>query len=223
MSSFVISDIHGCRKTFLALLEKINFRKSDRLFLLGDYIDRGPDSKGVIDEILHLYIEGFQVRYLAGNHETMMLEALENPYTESIWLQNGGDATLQSFNAGSIKEISAGYIEFLRSCGDYIAEGHFLLVHAGFNFREDDIFKDLRSMQWIRNYQVDPVKTGYCIVVHGHTPRPLNVIEDQLNHVQLSFEINIDNGCVYKSPPMGNLVALCLEDLSIVVQPNIDF
>jgi len=51
MKKFAISDIHGCAKTFKALLKKINFSKEDELYLLGDYIDRGPDSKGVIDYI----------------------------------------------------------------------------------------------------------------------------------------------------------------------------
>ncbi|MCC6412552.1 MAG: metallophosphoesterase, partial [Saprospiraceae bacterium] len=64
MKKYAISDIHGCNKTFLALLENLDFSKADELYLLGDYVDRGPDSKGVFDTIFRLQSEGYKVQCL---------------------------------------------------------------------------------------------------------------------------------------------------------------
>ena len=74
----VISDIHGCHKTFSALLKKVQLNRNDQLFLLGDYISRGPNSGKVIDIILDLRYHGFDVFALRGNHEQMVLDCLEN-------------------------------------------------------------------------------------------------------------------------------------------------
>jgi len=71
MRQIAISDIHGCARTFQALLDKIQLSTNDQLYLLGDYIDRGPDSKGVIDTILGLINAGYRVQTLMGNHEKM--------------------------------------------------------------------------------------------------------------------------------------------------------
>lgn len=76
---FAIGDIHGCFQPFKHLVEtKINLKPTDKLFLIGDYIDRGPDSKEVIDYIIHLQKNGFDIVPLLGNHEALCLEAYEN-------------------------------------------------------------------------------------------------------------------------------------------------
>ena len=97
-----ISDIHGCCKTFKALLNKIKFNSNDELYLLGDYIDRGPDSKGVIDYIWQLQKEGYQVNCLRGNHEQMMLRAAFVENKLDHWMRNGGETTLFSFGNTSV-------------------------------------------------------------------------------------------------------------------------
>jgi serine/threonine protein phosphatase 1 len=75
---FAISDIHGCYRTFYDLvIRKINLKKSDRLILLGDYIDRGDQSKEVVDFIIDLKEKGFDLTMLKGNHEAMLLRVLE--------------------------------------------------------------------------------------------------------------------------------------------------
>src|SRR5438876_897645 len=105
--NFVISDIHGCLKTFRYLLEDIiHYTKSDTLYLLGDYIDRGPDSKGVIDYILSLKERGYRIYPLKGNHEQLLLDAYEEaPFAEKAWLRNGGENTLKSFGVKNVKSI----------------------------------------------------------------------------------------------------------------------
>ncbi len=88
---FAIGDIHGCRKTFEKLLkDKIQLTKEDEIYCIGDYIDRGDDSKGVIDLIINLRTDGYKIKILRGNHEQMMLEAATDKKALSLWLDNGG-------------------------------------------------------------------------------------------------------------------------------------
>jgi serine/threonine protein phosphatase 1 len=98
--TFVIPDIHGCSLTLWQLLfHKLGLQKSDTLYLLGDYIDRGPDSKGVIDSILELQRDGYDVQAIKGNHEQMLIDFVESGSDEMLeyWLENGGTETLQSY------------------------------------------------------------------------------------------------------------------------------
>lgn len=96
--TFAIGDIHGCSKTFEKLLfEKINIQKTDQIFCIGDYIDRGENSKAAIDLILQLRQEGYSLFTLRGNHEQMLLDCLIDPTAYELWIRNGGDQTLLSF------------------------------------------------------------------------------------------------------------------------------
>ena len=112
---FAIGDIHGCSKTFKKLLlEKIQIRKSDKIYCIGDYVDRGRDSKGVIDFIIELRKKGYHIHTLRGNHEQMMLDAPISKIKMQHWLKNGGYATLKSFHIESLKEIAPKYLSFLK-------------------------------------------------------------------------------------------------------------
>lgn len=128
-----IGDIHGCGEALRVLLETIAPQPEDTLVLLGDYIDRGPDSRGVIEQLLVLK-QRCQVVPLLGNHELMLLDALENPRVLWPWLTYGGEATLASYG-GPLEAIPREHLEFLRRCRTYYeTEGHFF-VHA--NYLED--------------------------------------------------------------------------------------
>lgn len=81
MPQYAITDLHGCARTFRALLDKIRFSKEDELYLLGDYINRGPDSKGVIDHILELRESGHTVHCLRGNHQRRFFSVGQQPQT----------------------------------------------------------------------------------------------------------------------------------------------
>ena len=96
MRIIAISDIHGFNKTFHALLDKVGLTKDDQLFILGDNIDRGPDSKGILDTIIKLQQDGYGIKCILGNHEEMMLKAHYNPSQSDLWLLNGGNTTLKS-------------------------------------------------------------------------------------------------------------------------------
>ena len=76
---FVVADIHGCAATFTELLAQLDVQRCDTLYLRGDYIDRGPHSKGVLDQILALLADGYALCPLRGNHEQLLLDALDNP------------------------------------------------------------------------------------------------------------------------------------------------
>jgi serine/threonine protein phosphatase 1 len=210
---FAISDIHGCRRTFESLLEGIGLTKSDSLFLLGDYIDRGPDSKGVIDAILQLQKDGYSVRCLRGNHEQMMLDARNDRDELRRWLRAGGIETLDSFGVAEIAHIPEEYLHFLENLEYYIEDEGCILVHAGLGFAGPDPLADRESMLWKRSWypDIDKKWLGNRVIVHGHTPQTLSQTQAQLAALSDQQYLNIDNGCVYhdrfQSAEMGNLVA----------------
>ncbi len=223
MSRYAISDIHGCAKTFRFLVEeRLQLKATDQLFLLGDYIDRGPDSKGVIDFILELQAKNFKVTTLMGNHESLLLQAPENPQYLTTWLRNGGQATLQSFKAQDASEIPALYLEFLSKLEYYVELADYLLVHAGFNFKSVNPFTDYESMIWTRHFEVKEKFTLGRRIVHGHTPTMISEIIASISP-RAQAVINIDGGCVYSWPPgLGKLVALNLDTLELTMVDNRD-
>ena len=223
MRRFAISDIHGCCKTFRELVDnQLQIRQEDKLYVLGDYIDRGPDSKGVIDYILELQSEGYQVECLKGNHEEMMVNALEYTNLSSIWMRNGGNTTMDSFGVDRLIDIPQKYWDFISQLKYYIELDDYLLVHAGFNFQSDNMFEDRHAMLWIRRWhdEIDEKVLNGKTIVHGHTP--ISTLEIR----QMASEgkaVDIDAGCVYHPRyPYGYLCALNLDDRSITLVPNIE-
>ena len=216
-NKFAIGDLHGCSKTFRKLVtEVIQLRKKDELYCLGDYVDRGPDSKGVIDFILELREQGYQVYTLRGNHDQMMMDSGSNRENFNHWVQNGGSATLKSFGIESYNELDSKYKTFFYETQYYFETGNYILVHAGLNFK-DDPFQDTHAMMWIRGFRVDENKLAGRIIVHGHTPIPWEVIRKQAGQ----NVIDIDGGCVYPQlTGMGHLVALNLSSGEFIAEKN---
>src|SRR5450759_2236851 len=131
---FAISDIHGCFKPFYELVvNTVKLKKSDQLILLGDYIDRGDQSKEVIDFITELYEKGFNITALTGNHEVMLSDAYQDPDMLPLWLMNSGMSTLSSFGIQDIREIDNHYLDFFTNLEYYKTFGNFIFVHAGFD------------------------------------------------------------------------------------------
>lgn len=220
--AFAISDIHGCIQTFRALVEVIQLKREDTLYLLGDYIDRGPDSKGVIDFILYLKQEGFHVITLRGNHEQMLLDALSNPLALERFLVNGGDKTMASFGISRPVHLDVSYLSFFNSLEYHSTFKNIILVHAGLNGEISDPLEDKEAMLWIRRFKIKP--SFNKIVVHGHTPVALESITDMIENREKGLHIDIDNGCVYGVNQFyGNLCCLDLNTFQLYKQPNIDF
>jgi serine/threonine protein phosphatase 1 len=214
---FAIGDIHGCYKTFKKLLlDKIKIIKSDTIYCVGDYIDRGEDSKGVIDFILDLRSQEYKIHTLRGNHEQMLLDSISDEFETDTWLRNGGSDTLRSFGIQSLHELQATYLFFFKETKYYFKIKDYIIVHAGLNFNRENILADKSAMLWARYF--DPMQPALKdqVLIHGHTPKPLDYILNQKGNC-----LDIDGGCVYtKIKNLGKLVAYDLNEKKYIVQDN---
>jgi serine/threonine protein phosphatase 1 len=217
---FAISDIHGCFDTFHSLvINHIGLTKSDRLILLGDYIDRGEKSKEVIDFIIDLMNTGFDITPLSGNHEAMLLDALSNRDMLPLWLLNDGMATMNSFGTNDINYIKKEYIDFFLKLNYYEKEGNFLFVHAGFNDFAADPYSDKHGMIWeCRTFYNNP-ELRTKTIIHGHRPKRPEIIEKLIS--ENSKVIPIDTGCVYVNEQgYGYLSALDVGAMKLISVEN---
>lgn len=217
-----ISDIHGCARTFKNLIfEVLAISTKDTLYLLGDYINKGPDSKGVFDIIWELEKSGFSVSCLRGNHEQYLVNALADAGQESYFLARGGIETLQSFGGSGIRELPEKYLNFIINLPFYIHLDNYLLVHAGLNFESPDPYTDYDAMLNIRAMHVDTGLTGGRDIIHGHVPTTITEINASL--AWTNHHISIDGGCVYKHiPGLSHLIALDIDSKKLYIQKNID-
>jgi len=208
VKSYVIGDIHGCLDELAYLLEALPLEPADRLIFLGDYVDRGPDPKGVISHLIQWQKEGEQeLTFLKGNHESMFLSylGLSGKYGE-MFLLNGGGTTLASYgipsNMTSPEEfrscIPQSHVEFLNGLRNYCLMEPFLCVHAGIHPLKPLKEQSEREFLWIRDeFIFSPHPLPYTILF-GHTPQK-EVFFD------LPYKIGLDTGLVY-----GNQLS-CLE------------
>ena len=130
---YAIGDVHGCNSLLIKLLTAINPQTDDRLIFLGDVIDRGEDSKGVLDTIMH-YQSICHVILIQGNHEEMMLGAIHDKEYLKYWLKFGSIETLQSFGVTAdlqgLKQIPFTYFKLLKSAIPYYETQNFIFTHA---------------------------------------------------------------------------------------------
>jgi serine/threonine protein phosphatase 1 len=217
LRKFAISDLHGCRLTFEALINKIGLTPDDELYLLGDYIDRGPDSKGVIDFIWHLQDSGYPVYCLRGNHEQMLLDICNDLPS---FYGRGEHHMLASFGVTHAKNIPPKYLEWVDQLDYYFEVDNYLLVHAGFNFKISNPLSDKHAMLWIRNWRADIDRQWLNgrIVVHGHTPITTEAIKRYLQAADTIPDIFIDNGCAFTHDGLGKLCALELTTCTLTFQ-----
>jgi len=204
--TLVIGDIHGCSEALSQLMEKIKpLTKNDTLIFMGDYIDRGPDSKGVIDIVLQLRREHNRVITLMGNHEFMLLGAMKG-YGQNEFLSMGGDATLKSYGIPpeAINDMAAvlprDHLVFLQDLLPYWEDESYIYVHAGL---QPGVHLTQQSPDWLfwsRDEFIDSNFDYGKKVIYGHTP---------FNRPKLDKnKIGIDTGAVY-----GNtLTCLILPD-----------
>jgi serine/threonine protein phosphatase 1 len=171
MRRFVIGDIHGCAKALRSLIETIQPQIDDEIILLGDYIDRGPDSRNVIQQILELR-QRCHVVALRGNHEIMLLGVTLGGLDDTVWLENGGNATVTSYG-GSLAKIPAEHLDFFQKLEPYHETGDSIFVHAGYHPQRDMHAQDSATIYW--NHLPYPLpaphKSGKRVIV-GHTPQP---------------------------------------------------
>lgn len=181
---YAIGDVHGYLAQLAALEAEIvedglGIEGEKWLVTLGDHVDRGPDTAGVIEHIMGPAPAGFRRFSLLGNHEVMMLDFLRNPEAHAYWLEEGGLETLASYGAGTVLTPSAiagaqwipeRHLEFLEALPSYLSLPGWLFVHAGIrpgvplSLQTDD------DLVWIRAPFLTSQLTGGLRVVHGHTP-----------------------------------------------------
>ena len=214
-----IGDIHGCLQTLETLLyDYLKIKDDDQLIFLGDYINRGPDSTGVLDLLVELKNQNPHWVFLRGNHEDLLIGFLtqrSSPYSgkaiEPLFLAN--------LKCSSWDELRTEYLQFIMNTQHFHRTNTHIFVHAGLNFSLDDPFTDLHSMMWIREMPEDPAALKNATLIHGHTPWALKKILGQQDSI-----LNIDGGCVYKGqkPGCGYLVGYIVNDGSLVYCENAD-
>ena len=227
MNIFSIGDIHGCYKELLSLQEKIlkhpNFKKDkDLLLYIGDYIDRGPNPKNVVTQIIKLQKENIKSVFLMGNHEQVMIDFLFNKINNlKYWLTLGADQTFKSYDievAAFIKDgfeddkidklrnaffnkISEEHIYFYKNLKITYTFNDYLFVHGGINPEKSLSQQNKMDFLWSRsNGFFDKNFKFEKIIIHGHTP--------EKKVINFPYRINIDTGCFFS----GQLSCVCLND-----------
>jgi len=195
---FAVGDIHGCLDKLERLMEVIDpVPRSDTLVFLGDYIDRGPDSRGVVDFVLDLRKKHPRTACLMGNHEEMFLDFIRDQGNRELYFFNGGRATLRSYGLdpdGPVREedFPGIHLRFFKALLPYCEWRDFIFVHAGLRPGIPLEKQDLKDLLWIRNTFIFGPLEGEQTVVFGHTPfgRPY----------EASRRIGIDTGAVFGGP-----------------------
>jgi len=215
MRTFAISDIHGNNELFRVALRQIDFKKEDKLFLLGDFIDRGIDSKGVLDTVIQLLENGYHLECLMGNHEKMLLDASLSTDHLHQWLLNGGYATLDSFKVNAVEEIPSRYFSLINSFKYFVEDENFVFVHAALNMKIANPLMDMETILWERNpaRYLDLDWLGNRKLIHGHTPTSQAAILKAIEND--SKTICIDNGSFVNRKNYGTLCVLHLETLEV--------
>jgi serine/threonine protein phosphatase 1 len=198
---FVIGDIHGCLDMLQELIYKIKWDPAhDRLIFIGDYIDRGENSKGVIDFILQLKENSSLIQCLIGNHEQMFLDYLSGVDPQSSLL-NGGFSTLKSYEevrrSHNDPLIPSSHLQFFSTLLPMVELEQYYIVHAGFRPHIKIQDQDLNDMIWIREEFIYSYYDFGKVVIFGHTPLNSPLI--------MKNKIGIDTGAVF-----GNYLT-CIE------------
>lgn len=188
--TIAIGDIHGCSDALSSVLRSIDPKPDDTIICLGDFVDRGADSKGVLNMLIQLAGD-CQLIPILGNHDEMMLLANVSDASYEKWLEIGGITTLDSYGAsGLMSHVPANHIQFLQSCRSWFETDTHFFVHANY---DPCLWLDQQNSQTLRwlslhDYVPGPHLSGKIAVV-GHTPQP-----EVLN---LGHLICLDTGCAF--------------------------
>lgn len=223
MRLYAIGDVHGCTDQLRELHDRIATDLGDRpigdwrIIHLGDYVDRGPDSRGTIDFLIKRQAEDRRILCLRGNHEKMFIEGLAGEglagrRMRELWLRFGGGETLESYGValpdflrsfgaeGSAEAIiPEAHRIFLKNLPDEFRSGDYFFVHAGIDPERALGEQNVEAKLWIRAPFLDSDREFEAVIIHGHTPGPR--VEVRANR------IGIDTGAVLG----GTLSCLVLE------------
>jgi serine/threonine protein phosphatase 1 len=196
--TFAIGDVHGALHKLQNLIARCEAHAEDRprkYVFLGDYIDRGPHSAEVIRLLMELQGRAPDgVITLKGNHESMLLEAIDGALEPEDWLGQGGAATLQSYGAGNAGELPREHLDWLRALPLTHDDGRRFFVHAGVDPRSPLDAQVEEALLWIREPFLSSRRDYGRLIVHGHTPLGGGVPDLQSNR------LNLDTGAVFGGP-----------------------
>ncbi len=170
MRTIVIGDVHGCGKALRTLLEGIQPQADDTLVFLGDYVDRGPESREVIEQIIRLR-QQCNVMPLRGNHEVMLLGIISSGLSPDLWLANGGRSTVSSYG-GSISKIPQHHLDFLFDLLPYWETDAQIFLHANYLPHLPVSQQPEQQLYWqhLSNPVPAPHHSGKRVFL-GHTPQ----------------------------------------------------
>jgi serine/threonine protein phosphatase 1 len=221
---YAIGDVHGRLDVLEPLVRELARdaarsapRERPILVFLGDYVDRGPSSAGVIDFLIHLADEGlFEVRALKGNHEQALLTFLDDPGFGDAWITHGGAQTLVSYGVAPparsdpqawseardalVRALPPRHAEFLLGLDLMTVVGDYAFVHAGIRPGAPLDRQTERDLLWIRYEFLDSAGPFDKVIVHGHTPSELPQVTP--------WRMGIDTGAY----ATGVLTAVRLDD-----------
>lgn len=187
--TIAIGDIHGCSTALASLLEAIQVQSDDTIIPLGDYVDRGIDSKGVLDQLLALG-ERCRLIPVLGNHDEMMLHARDGRSDFQFWLNCGGDAALASYgDSGRLDLVPREHFRFLESCQLYFETDTHIFLHANYKPELPLAKQEEHTIRWLslRDYVPPSIHCSGKKAVVGHTPQP--------EVLDLGYLICLDTGC----------------------------
>lgn len=214
-----IGDIHGCAVTLQSLLKKLKsmYGTKPTYVFLGDYTDRGPRSREVVQYLLK-FQKSHTCIFLRGNHDQMLLDAYEkNDW--SLWLHNGGGSTLRSYDSHPEDfTLPEAHYKFFKDTCYYWETDQYLFVHAGLDpgktVKENLKNGDPEEFMWKRDHIKISHNEWEKTVVFGHTPMNEPIAENQM--------VGIDTGCVYNKNGYLHLTAVSLPEMKFIQQKNID-
>lgn len=165
-----IGDIHGCATALRNLIEFVQIHPEDTVVTLGDYVDRGPDSKGVIEQLIALR-DATTLIPVRGNHEVMMLRAMESRAAMHEWVQCGGDTTCDSYHVCTVDDFPVEHLEFLRSCVKFHEAPSHFFVHANADPLLPLSSQSDHTLFWAHLDDEPAAHISGKTMVCGHTPQ----------------------------------------------------
>lgn len=222
MPRYATTDLHGCLQTFRHLVEEeLRLTPTDELYLLGDYVNKGPDSRGVLDYLMQLQATGYQVHCLRGNHDQALLDASRHRWRWDWLGPRGRLPTLRSFGVQRMADIPPRYLNWLAALPYEIELPDFLLVHAGYDFAlpPAEMRRDYTTMLNIKKFIFDPSRLEGKRLLHGHVPTPTAQVRSRA--AARPGALGLDTGCVYRhNPDLAHLAALNLDTWELTLVAN---
>jgi serine/threonine protein phosphatase 1 len=196
--TYAIGDVHGALHKLQNLVARCEQHAEDRPFrfvFLGDYIDRGPQSSGVVRFLIGLQLSIPQrVFTLAGNHETTVLAIIDGATPAEHWLWQGGEATLESYGVADARQLPRDHVDWMRALRLSHDDGRRFFVHAGIDPDKPFDAQDEVDMVWIREPFLSDRRDHGRLIVHGHTPLSNGSPDLRSNR------LNLDTGAGYGGP-----------------------